>query len=98
MIVESELIKIAAWMRKKYGSTMTQALKTVLPVKSKVKSVEKFTVELLLSEEEAKDFLAECERKHYLAKVRLIEQLLVDPKVPKLWITKILNVSSSTLR
>ncbi len=30
---ESELIALAAWMKEFYGSTMNQALKTVLPVK-----------------------------------------------------------------
>ena len=29
--MESQLIALAGWMRKNYGSTMNQALKTVLP-------------------------------------------------------------------
>ena len=33
--VEARLIALAAWMRETYGSTMIQALKTVLPVKEK---------------------------------------------------------------
>ncbi|MBR3645891.1 MAG: hypothetical protein IKN54_05685, partial [Lachnospiraceae bacterium] len=39
--VTSRLIELAAWIRKQYGSTMNQSLKTVLPVKSKVKHIEK---------------------------------------------------------
>ena len=31
--VQSQLIKLAWWMKEQYGSTMNQALKTVLPVK-----------------------------------------------------------------
>ena len=31
--IESQLIALAAWLRKNYGGTMNQALKTVLPVK-----------------------------------------------------------------
>lgn len=34
--VESRLIALAAWMRENYGSTMIQALKTVIPVKKQV--------------------------------------------------------------
>ena len=34
--VESRLITLAAWMKKTYGCTMLQALKTVLPMKEKV--------------------------------------------------------------
>ena len=35
--IESQLIALAAWMKKNYGATMNQALKTVLPVKKKAK-------------------------------------------------------------
>lgn len=35
--VEGQLIRLAAWMRERYGCTMNQALKTVIPVKNKVK-------------------------------------------------------------
>ena len=38
---ESKLIALAAWMREYYGSTMIQALKTVLPVQEKIKAKEK---------------------------------------------------------
>lgn len=31
--VESMLIKLAWWIKENYGSTMNQALKTVIPVK-----------------------------------------------------------------
>ena len=34
---ESQLIWLAWWMKERYGSTMNQALKTVLPVKQKVR-------------------------------------------------------------
>ena len=34
---ESQLIQVAWWMKERYGSTMNQALKTVLPVKQKNK-------------------------------------------------------------
>ena len=35
--VESQMIELAAWMHERYGCTMNQALKTVIPVKNKVK-------------------------------------------------------------
>ena len=38
---ESRLIALAAWMRQRYGSTMIQALRTVLPIQNKVKAKEK---------------------------------------------------------
>ncbi|MDE6025148.1 MAG: primosomal protein N' [Lachnospiraceae bacterium] len=35
--IEGKLIKLAAWMREKYGSTMINCLMTVMPVKEQVK-------------------------------------------------------------
>ncbi len=39
LAMEGKLIKLAAWMKEKYGSTMYNALKTVMPVKEKVRQV-----------------------------------------------------------
>ena len=36
--IESQLISLAAWMKDTYGCTMNQALKTVLPTKTRVKA------------------------------------------------------------
>ena len=41
MEIESRLISLAAWIARNYGSTMNQALKTVLPVKEKAAAREK---------------------------------------------------------
>ena len=97
VLVETKLIKLASWMRTRYGATMIQALKTVLPVKSKMKAVEKFTVELVVSKEDALLFMKECERKHYTAKARLLMSLIEESSIPKLWLTKILNISTATI-
>ena len=57
--VNEKLLSLAAWMKETYGSTMITALKTVLPVKQKVQAVQKRTVYLAISKEEAQEFLAE---------------------------------------
>ena len=46
--VEGQLIELAAWMRERYGCTMNQAMKTVLPVKNKVNEQTKVAVSLLV--------------------------------------------------
>lgn len=43
MEIESRLISLAGWIAEMYGSTMNQALKTVLPVKDKAAVKEKDT-------------------------------------------------------
>ena len=48
---DSRLIELAWWMKEQYGSTMNQALKTVLPVKRQVKARNKQVVQSLLGEE-----------------------------------------------
>ena len=51
--IDERMIKLAYWMKTNYGSTINQALKTVIPVKEKVKQVNNRTVRLLISRREA---------------------------------------------
>lgn len=51
--IDERMIKLAYWMKTNYGSTINQALKTVIPVKEKVKQVNNRTVSLLISPREA---------------------------------------------
>lgn len=44
---DTRLIELAWWMKEQYGSTMNQALKTVLPVRKKVKARNKKIVETM---------------------------------------------------
>lgn len=76
--IEAKMMGLAAWIRSQYGSTMNQALKTVLPVKAKVQEKQKKTIRLLLSEESAQEYLTEAKRKHYAARVRILEALLAS--------------------
>ena len=46
---KADSIKLAWWMKEQYGSTMIAALKTVLPVKQKMKQVVKKTILLNMS-------------------------------------------------
>ncbi|MDD6234841.1 MAG: primosomal protein N' [Lachnospiraceae bacterium] len=51
--IDERMIRLAYWMKTNYGSTINQALKTVIPVKEKVKQVNNRTVRLLISPGEA---------------------------------------------
>ena len=61
--LEGQLIALAAWMRRTYGSTMNQALKTVLPVKKSVQEKISRKIHLAVPREEAEMALAKMERK-----------------------------------
>ena len=95
---EQKMIALAAWMKEHYGSTMIQALKTVLPARRKVARKEKKEVCLALDSKEAAAALQECERKHQAAKARLMRELIKEPVLPWELVTKKLCVPASTLK
>lgn len=94
---EADAIRLAAWMRQTYGSTMIAALKTVLPVKRAVKAVEKKKLRRSLSAEELTSLLGECMRKHQNAKARVLQELLTEEELPYELVTGKLHVSAATL-
>lgn len=97
--IESQLIALAGWMRKNYGATMNQALKTVIPIKKKMTAMEHKTVRLLLGSIEARNQLAEYERnKRSVARARLLKELIVQQELDWEIVTKKLNVSSAVVR
>ena len=96
--IESQLIRLAWWIRENYGSTMIQALKTVIPIKKKINSSKKRNIKLLLSKEDASNLLEEYIRKNYTARVRLLEQLIKVNQLSYDIVSKKLSISSSTIK
>ena len=94
---EDKMIELAAWIRKNYGSTMIQALKTVLPARKSVKKLEHRRIERLMNKEEILSLLGECERKKQTAKAKLLRELLEQEVLPYEWITGKLGVSAATV-
>lgn len=95
---ESQLIQLAWWMKEQYGSTMNQALKTVLPVRQKVKGKEKKVIRSLISKDELESEVREAHRKSYKARERLYEALLATPVIPYEIAVNQMNLSASTLK
>ncbi|MCD7980844.1 MAG: primosomal protein N' [Clostridiales bacterium] len=96
--IESQLITLAAWMREHFGGTMNQALKTVLPVKKRTTKKEERLVYLSLDEEQAKEQLADCKRKHQKARARLLEALIDQSPLPYGTVTAKLNITAAVVR
>ena len=93
-------IKLAAWMKRHYGSTMIAALKTVLPAaKKQTRQVHKY-VSLRMAVREATEQYYECVRKKQKARERVLGELLLNPdeRIPYELITGKLNVSPATLK
>lgn len=95
---ESRLIGLAAWIRNRYGSTMIQALKTVLPVKKKVRGREKKIVYLELNREDARERLAVFQKKHQTARARLLSALIEEPVMPYELVTDKLNITGAVVK
>ena len=98
LAIEGRMVALAAWMKEQYGGTMIQALRTVLPVKQKVKSKTKRTVVLLLGEEEGKKKLTFYLQKNQKARARLLAELIENKELPYELVTKKLNVTASVIR
>ena len=81
--VESQLIQVADFLKKQYGSSMIAALRTVMPVKNQVKHREEITIFLSLEKEEAEALLTQWERKHYVARARFLKRLLEEGAMSK---------------
>lgn len=96
--MESQLIALAGWMRKNYGSTMNQALKTVLPIRRQTKEVQKREIVLLIPKTEAQQKLALFEQKHYTAKARLLRELIQESVLDYSLVTGKLNISAAVIR
>ena len=98
MQIESQFIALAAWMRKNYGGTMNQALKTVIPIKEKAKEKKSRLVRLVLSFNEAASLLEELKRKHRTARARLLEALLEETVLSYDVITKKLHITADVIK
>lgn len=96
--VESQLISLAWWMKENYGSTMNQALKTVIPVKNKVRNIEKKIIVLNLDSEQLSAKISEYKKKNAKAKIRLLNELAQTPRLPRNLVVGKLNISTSTLK
>ena len=95
---QSQLIRLAWWMKERYGSTMNQALKTVFPVKQKVQKREDRLLVCLLSENELRAAIEEAARKKYKARERLLRAFLESPRIPYGIALRQMNLTAATLK
>ena len=95
--VENKLIKLAHWIREEYGSTMIQALQTVLPAKQKIKQKENRILVRKCTHQEALEIAETCEKKHQGAKARVLRALAEDGEISRALLMDKLHISASTI-
>ncbi|MEY8393784.1 primosomal protein N' [Lachnospiraceae bacterium 45-P1] len=96
--IQEQMICLAWWMKERYGCTMNQALKTVLPVKKKVAPREIKTIVSLKTNEELKGLLSEAERKKYKARIRLYKALMENGALPYQLTAEKLGITRAMLK
>ncbi len=95
---QADSIKLAWWIKENYGSTMIAALKTVLPVKRKIRQIVKKTIICKVDAVVAAQKAEEFEAKHQKAKARLMRELAAQPVLPQSLVTGKLNVTAQTIQ
>ena len=96
--VQEQMILLAWWMKERYGSTMNQALKTVIPVKAKVAPKEEKTIAARKTEGELQELLKEAERKKHKARIRLYQALLENGELPYRLTAEKLGITMAMLK
>ncbi|MDO4977186.1 MAG: primosomal protein N' [Eubacteriales bacterium] len=77
--MESQMIEMAAFLKYQYGSSMYQALKTVMPVKERIRPKMTMQITLLTDEYETENLRKIWERRHFTARLRFLEALCHAP-------------------
>lgn len=90
-------MELAVFIKNTYGSTMIDALKTVLPVKKVTKQVEHKSVQALISSDELKMAAFQAASKKRNAQARLLKALQETPEIDYRLVVSKLNVAPKTI-
>lgn len=90
-------VRLALWMKQRYGSTMAVALRTVLTSRKQAKPCEHRSIHLLLSKDDAEKKRHEFAMKHQVARERLLRELMEAPDQPYGLIIQKLHVTAPVI-
>ncbi len=93
-----QLVRLAVFLRERYGGTLFQALSTVLPGRNRVTPRRERIFELLCDDETLEKEYETALRKKYYARVRLADAFRESRLLPASIVTDRLNISSATLK
>ena len=97
--IESQLIALAAWMKEHTGSTLNQALKTVIPVKHQVNAKENISLSLAIDRKEAQILYDNyINRKNTKKRASLIGYLIENKEIDKKQAIAKFSISDSIIR
>ncbi len=99
VVVESQLLMLAHWIKVNYGATMNEAIRVVIPVKSQIRNVVKRYVVRKATLGEVEQWLADNgANKRLKARVRLLQELCKEPVIDMGLVLGKFGISRSTLK
>ena len=90
-------IRLAAWIKRNYGSTFAAALKTVLPIKKRVKKAVPKTVLRIASADAIDEETKKIEGTNKVARLRLLQALRDEEQIPKRVVSEKLHIADATI-
>ena len=95
---DGDMIALAYFIKTNYGSTMNQALKTVLPVKKSADPVQEKYISLAAEKTGLQEAIQKYSKdKRSVAKLRLLQELEKEPILPYEIVRDKLNIAKGTL-
>ncbi|MCQ2521547.1 MAG: primosomal protein N' [Lachnospiraceae bacterium] len=95
---EEKLMLTAAYMRHRYGGTMIQSLQTVLPIKQKVRQLEKKAIRLIGDEDRVREYIARIQAPRFANRRKILIELLEIDELPVEIATEKLGISKGVLK
>ena len=96
--LEGKTLQLAAWMRHTYGGTMITAMRTVLPVKKKIRESTFRTICRAAETEQIREQIAALHPVRHAGRIRLYEALLSAESIPEQMVKEKLQVSAAVLK
>lgn len=95
---EARTLQLAYWMKNNYGSTMITAMKTVLPVKKKIRGQQYRRLRCIAEDEILTELASKCHPVRQAARQRLLREFLSVKELPYQLVTGKMNVAPSTIQ
>lgn len=95
---ESRTMQLAIWMKKHYGGTLALAMRTVLPVKKKIREMRFRRIRRLAAVSRLEDEIAELSPVRFAGRIRLYRALLTAEELPEQIVKDKLQISASVLK
>lgn len=96
--IEDRMLQLAIWLRDRYGGTLNQALKLVVPSRAQVAARQDRSYVWKSGRQALLELLAVSEKKKHYARIRLLTAFLENTELPAGLCSDRLNVGTNTLK